>query len=655
MNVKNTEIFDIEIYPNYFLLCVIDFNTKKRMSFVIDEKTNDLNKILSWIDKDYLRVGHNILGFDNLLLSFLKKNNFSNKSNLYIVSELKRICDKIINKKREDKWDDEIKELFKFKFLCIDTYAIMNTVDKVGLKQVSVNLKYHNVQELPYSPDTHLEKEQKKSVEEYCYNDCEISCLLYEKKLPDLELRKDVTKRYKLNVMNCNDTAIAKKILDKYYSESTGERIEDFKDLRSYNKAFLLKPLLPKIEFKTKQFQDLYKWFGEQEITEKTDVILDDDVEKVKKAKIKYDVLFKDLSIRFALGGVHSNDDPGKFKTDDKQTIIDCDFSSYYPNLLLNYKIKPRHVDNAFLDIVEKLTKERIKDKNEGRKKDADIKKIVINSIYGLLGSDFYWLKDTKALLKVTITGQLWLAKFCEELLLNNIQVISLNTDGILCIVKKEKEAIYYNICKSISEKVNIDVEYTKYKEYIRRDVNNYLSIDEKNKVKQKGKYFQTEVALNKGYYYPIVAKALNAYYVNNIPIESTVKQEKDIYSFIASQKIDTSKFNAEFHVFENNQIVKKNLQKINRWVVTKSGGKFFKVEKELAREERVEKKKLEKKIVSAADMKLKSIGIETKNVLTIVNKIEKKNYDIDYNFYISLCKETIEQIHPTMLQNSLF
>jgi len=321
--IKNkTEIYDIEIYPNYFLLCSIDFDTKKRISFVIDEEENDYKKILLWIDNNSLRVGHNILMFDNLLLSFLKKNkeDLSNKSSLFIVSELKRICDKIINKKREDKWDEEMKELFKFKFNCIDTYAIMNTVDKVGLKQVSVNLKYHNVQELPYSPETFLEKEEKKLVKEYCFNDCEISCLLYERKLPDLELRKDVTKRYKLNVMNCNDTAIAKKILDKYYSEATNQQIEEFKDERSYNKPFLLKPLLPKIEFKTKEFQNLYKWFEEQEITEKTEVIIDDDQEKVKKAKIKYDVNFDDLSIRFALGGVHSNDDPGKFKTDDKQT-----------------------------------------------------------------------------------------------------------------------------------------------------------------------------------------------------------------------------------------------------------------------------------------------------------------------------------------------
>jgi len=335
--------------------------------------------------------------------------------------------------------------------------------------------------------------------------------------------------------------------------------------------------------------------------------------------------------------------------------LIDCDFSSYYPNLLLNYKIKPRHVDSAFLEIVDRLTKERIKDKNEGRKKDADIKKIVINSIYGLLGSDYYWLKDIKALLKITITGQLWLAKFCEELLSNNIQVISLNTDGVLCIVKKEQEDAYYNVCKSISKQLNIDVEYTKYKEYIRRDVNNYLSIDEKGKVKQKGKYFQTEVALNKGYYYPIVAKALNAYYVNNIPVETTVKSEKDIYSFISSQKIDTSKFNAELHVYENGQIVKKQLQKINRWIVTKSGGKFFKVEKESSTIERIENKIKEGKKLSISDQSIKCIGIETKNLVTIVNKVENKTYDIDYNFYITLCKETIEQITPSVIQSSLF
>lgn len=652
------EIFDIEIYPNYFLLCCIDYNTKERRYFEINETINDLQKLLLWIKEKKVRVGHNVLGFDNLLLSYLQKNSFflSTCPNQYIITELKRICDKIINKERNERWDSEMTSLFDFKFNCIDTLALMNTVDKVGLKQASINLKFWNVQELPYKPDTFLTFEEMENVKEYCFNDCEISCLLYERKLPDLELRKDVTKRYKIQATNLNDTAIAKKILDKYYSETTNKNIKEFKDLRSYNKPFLLGEVIPNIEFKTKPFQDLLEWFKVQEINEKTQILIEDEELEVKKAKIKYDVILDTISIRFALGGIHSMDKPEKFKTNNDYSLSDFDFSSYYPNLLLNYKVKPRHVSEEFLTIVDTLTKERVKDKQEGRKKEADVKKIVINSIYGLLGSDYYWLKDIKALLKITITGQLWLAKLCEELILNDINVISVNTDGILCYVKTEQKDLHKSICDSISKQLSIEGEYTDYKEYIRRDVNNFLSIDLKDKVKQKGKYFTTEIALNKGYYYPVVAKALNQYYINNTPIEKTIKEEKDIYSFMASQKVDTNKFNPELHYVNNNVIVKKELQKINRWVITKTGGKFLKVENENATKERIEKKKEKGKALTKTDLNIKSIGVETEYLMTICNKITKENnFDINYDFYIKICNDTINLISPPVQQISMF
>jgi len=209
-----------------------------------------------------------------------------------------------------------------------------------------------------------------------------------------------------------------------------------------------------------------------------------------------------------------------------------------------------------------------------------------------LLDNEHSPLYYPEGALKMRIIGQLILTKTAEIAMLNGWQVISLNTDGILCLVKKEQEELYYSICNNISKLVNIDVEYTKYKEYIRRDVNNYLSINEQGKVKQKGKYFTTEIVLNKGYYYPIVAKALNLFYIENIPVEKTIKEEKDIFMFMASQKVDTNKFNAEFHYFENNQINIRKLQKINRWIVTKNGGKFLKIENEVSTKERIEKKR---------------------------------------------------------------
>jgi hypothetical protein len=637
------KIFDTECYPNLFSLGAINHVTKERELYVISEKQNDLDKIIDFCKQKGMYSGHNILNYDNLLLAYLITNyeKFKLLDNLSICKSLKLLSNRIIEKQKNQKHDEDIQQLFKVKVFssCLDTLAITNTVDRTSLKQLSVNLKFHNVQELPYKHDTYLSETEIQDVLDYMFNDVEISDILFEKKKEDILLRTDVSKRYKVNVLNCNDTSIAKKILDKYYSEYTKIPISDFKDLRSFNTSFYLKELMPDIFFEMKEFQNLKLWFENQLFTEAIKI----DVEKeVKKSDSHYDVILPNISIRYGYGGVHSIDTPGIFEKSNTHSIMDCDFSSFYPNMIINYKIKPRHVKNEFLTILETLTKERIQDKKEGRKKDADVKKIIINSTYGLMGSEYYWLRDKKALLKTTITGQMILSKFAEKLLLNGFKIISLNTDGVLCIVKNSKMDLYYKICNDISKLFNIDVEFTEYKKYIRKDVNNYLSITTKDEIKQKGKYFSTKIALNKGYYYPVIAKSLNEYYINEIDPLITLKNEKDIYNFMSSQKVNTEKFNAELHYVEDFQIKTKSLQKINRWVVTKKGAKFFKVSK----------------IPDIKTHKIKKIGIEKNNLVTITNKITDKdisNYNIDYKFYENICNDVINQISPQFTQQKLF
>jgi len=208
----NIYIFDIECYPNYFLLNFIDYTTKKQYSLEINENTNNLKEIVKFTKvKNTTYVGHNILGYDNLLLNYIVQNRkeLVALENLEICSKIKDISDKIINKKRNEQWSDELLELLSFEnFNCIDTLALMNTIDRVGIKQASINLKYNNVQELPYAPESILTLDEQQNVKDYCFNDCNISLLLYEKKLPDIELRKDITERYGVDVSNCNDTAI---------------------------------------------------------------------------------------------------------------------------------------------------------------------------------------------------------------------------------------------------------------------------------------------------------------------------------------------------------------------------------------------------------------------------------------------------------------
>ena len=62
----------------------------------------------------------------------------------------------------------------------------------------------------------------------------------------------------------------------------------------------------------------------------------------------------------------------------------------------------------------------------------ALVLKIVINSIYGKLGFEKGDLYDRLAVLKVTVNGQLMLLMLCEALELDNIHIISANTDGIM-------------------------------------------------------------------------------------------------------------------------------------------------------------------------------------------------------------------------------
>ena len=72
--------------------------------------------------------------------------------------------------------------------------------------------------------------------------------------------------------------------------------------------------------------------------------------------------------------------------------------------------------------------------------------KIVINSVYGKLGFEAGSLYDRLAVLKTTINGQLMMLMLVEELELNNIHVLSANTDGIVIKLYKRDIDVYNRI-----------------------------------------------------------------------------------------------------------------------------------------------------------------------------------------------------------------
>lgn len=224
-----------------------------------------------------------------------------------------------------------------------------------------------------------------------------------------------------------------------------------------------------------------------------------------------------------------------------------------------------------------------------------------------------------------------------ERLYEKGIEAVSLNTDGVVCKVPYSKEDIYYNVCKEWESKFNYTLEYNDYAKYFGLNVNSYLAITTKGKIKRK-KDFYYEMELGKGYIHPIVAKALVDYFMenSNSPIVNTkwiddyLRKSTDIYDFCIAVKIGRQ-FNVEYSYLNNGQLVVDKVPHTNRYYVSNSGGSLVKAYKDNNR----------------------TISVVSGEYVKLINKFypveDMAEYDIKYNFY----KTKIVEVINTIVGNS--
>lgn len=260
-------------------------------------------------------------------------------------------------------------------------------------------------------------------------------------------------------------------------------------------------------------------------------------------------------------------------------------YTSYYPSIMISYNIYPQHLNRtAFVKMVSFLKDTRVKCKHtpdsEGlvmkgvpNKIGAEALKIVINAIYGKLGSELFFLYDRLAQMQVTINGQLMTMTLVEELELNGIHVISANTDGIVIKLPRDKFDLYKEITDRWNETNKMGADYEEYDKLITRDINNYAAIQTNGKVEYKGALDPKQYIkdLKKGYDMPIVAIAVYEYFVNNTPVMDTLKNHKDILDFCKTQNVG-KQFDVVYDIVENGKIKTIKSQRHVRFYVSLSG-----------------------------------------------------------------------------------
>jgi DNA polymerase elongation subunit (family B) len=199
--------------------------------------------------------------------------------------------------------------------------------------------------------------------------------------------------------------------------------------------------------------------------------------------------------------------------------------------------------------------------------------KLAVNSVYGKSSEMTSWIYDRQLTMFTTITGELSLMMLIEKYELNGIHVISANTDGVTILIKKSLIDKMHEINKWWCEITQYELERTDYKKIIFSTVNDYLAIQTNGDVKKKGD-FLTDFELHKNKSARIVPIALEKYFVDDIPVEETIRNHSNIYDFCLRQKATR-----DFHYEGINRSKGKTVyNKLVRYYVSINGEKLLKV-----------------------------------------------------------------------------
>jgi len=260
----------------------------------------------------------------------------------------------------------------------------------------------------------------------------------------------------------------------------------------------------------------------------------------------------------------------------DNDTIkveIDIDGEAFYPSIIIENDIYPEHLGLGFSPIFKELISERVK---AGKKSLIGAAlKLAANGTYGQLADQFSPFFDLKALLSVTLTGQLILCMFIEQVLkIQGCRMIQSNTDGITIWIKRDAVPHVTQIGDWWKGITGIKMEYAFYQKLILKDCNNYLAEFENGDTKAKGRYAY-DLSYHQDASALVVPMAAEYYYIHGQCIDDFIRNHKNKYDFCLRAKVpSTNKMVMRYPDF-NTEIP---MQKITRYTVTKTGGYLFKI-----------------------------------------------------------------------------
>jgi hypothetical protein len=529
-------VIDVECYPNLWHVGCLHVQSGQEVDL------SDRNKA-KWLMSNFLTIGFNSFNYDLLVIDLWLAG--ANEASL------KQATDEIITGGlRSFQFYKKYSNVQRFCWNHIDLIEVCPL--EGSLKVYAARLNAERMAELPYDPATVLTYEQKEHVITYCHNDLVNTRLIYNELRGEIELRTSMSNEYNIDLRSKSDAQIAEAVLKSELAKA-GIKAERPELPADYSFKYNVPDYM---EFKTPELQHVL------EVVRNATFTIDPSTgSPTMPPEIgALDVRIGQGRYRFGLGGLHSCEECQAIEVPTR----DIDATSFYPRMIINQKLFPKHIGAIFLKIYTSIVDRRVGAKGEVKRLEKEAStmedqepsvwaqfkallkkatdsmnglKVTINGGFGKFGSKWSIIYSPDLMIQVTISGQLNLLMFIEALELAGVRVVSANTDGIVMIDGPEVDAVNEWWQKVTS----IETEQTFYKAIYSRDVNNYIAVKTDGKVKSKGVYSHHEGGIfrfHKSPDAPICAIAVEKFLAKGVPIAETINNCTDVTKFVTVRSV---------------------------------------------------------------------------------------------------------------------
>jgi hypothetical protein len=644
-------VFDLETLYEYSLFGFYEPATREWYIFDIHRYANDLYslvKFLEWVRKEgYYLVGYNSVNFDAQVLEFVLDHHqkWVDLTNLEITRKIWQFAQDVI--------DDQRHELFppyreyQFTLRHIDLMRIHHLDNKhrrTSLKWLEFMMDMDTIEEMPLHHKAEgLTLEQITLIKNYWRVDIQATCKLLDYTLGEVEHehykgknkiqdRLDIIEELKFpaTCMNFSDVKIGDEINLRGYLTQTKydiKKVQELRRMRKATKRFTFGDAIPDyVKFQTAEMRDFYN--------------------KVKKVKVliegdqEFQLTFRGTTYTVALGGIHSNEKNREIIPATDEILRDADVGSQYPNAIVKRRLFPRHLGEAWLVNYKGQILRRMQYK--GKSKDnpkfkglSDTFKLALNGGgFGKTNEKTNWQYGPEVTFYCTIGNQFEILMLIETLELAGIHCVSANTDGIVCLFKKNLEPVYNEICGEWEEKVgNTEMgklEFSDFSKLFQESVNSYVAVKTDGTPKLKGR-FAHEVELHKNNTKDvsrIERKALVEYITKGTDVATTIKGSTNIFDFCIGLK---SGYDYHYETIDPKSSEATIYKKVIRFFISRDGKKLIKV-------------KNEDSLATGADV----TRIVDGSLVTMFNtRVDQpmQAYNIDYDYYIRGAQDIITRV----------